>query len=35
MKTFDGKLVTPNMKVGSDCARFNHIIVYKRLSGIL
>ena len=35
MKTFEGKLVSPNMKVGIVCARFNEFIVSKLLSGCL
>ena len=35
MKTFEGKLVSQNMKVGIVCARFNEFIVSKLLSGCL
>ena len=33
MKTFEGKLVSENIRVGIVCARFNEFIVSKLLSG--
>ena len=35
MNTFEGNLVSQNMKVGIVCARFNEFIVSKLLSGCL
>ena len=35
MNTFEGNLVSQNMKVGIVCARFNELIVSKLLSGCL
>ena len=35
MNTFEGSLVSQNMKVGIVCARFNEFIVSKLLSGCL